>query len=645
MEWVLLLGVVALVIVYCARQQPRWPFLVAAVVGGVPGAICVLRVLDRFAVGTEPLRLHGVMIFGGAFGAAAGAGVAFAIVGSCMGPRPQQVGGLLGALLAAAVGPSLMLLAPQWCFERVEDFAFVALLSVTALLGAFVGAQLGRAYHRFRHAWQKPVLVGAVAAVAVAGVAHLALRTDTIRAHVHSIRQLREAGDVEAMLYKVASVRRSKLRSHARDVYVEMAPRAALEHEDWHVRYRAAIVLGAQGDERTLPILLEVLKRRRGFEEKAIRTLGALGDRRAVPVLLNEAQDPQGLRMEAMQTLGKIHDRRAVLALIRLLKTEDDADLARVAARTLGRIGDQQAVPVLMELLNDERGQVARAAARALGQIGDGRAVPALLEGVTRSAVLGSEAAQAAAKIRDPRVVPALVDLLAHKELLVRWAAVAALRSIDDPAAVQALIEALKHPEAHEAARDALENLGKLDTPEAQAAHRAWEKNRERLERPLVHLQRDGDIEGIVLHFRYGGDHVEAARALAGIARKRSVPILIEKLKDAHRHMRQAAAVGLGETEDEGALPPLIEALSDSILPVREAAVEALGRTGRHGAVDALANALRDRLLHSSAAEALTRIGTPAARAALEEYNENNSKPSWWADAPAQGSDAIPDHD
>jgi|GEM_PF-1376994 len=645
MEWVLLLGVVALVIVYCARQQPRWPFLVAAVVGGVPGAICVLRVLDRFAVGTEPLRLHGVMIFGGVFGAAAGAGVAFAIVGSCMGPRPQQVGGLLGALLAAAVGPSLMLLAPQWCFERVEDFAFVALLSVTALLGAFVGAQLGRAYHRFRHAWQKRVLVGAVAAVAVAGVAHLALRTDTIRAHVHSIRQLREAGDVEGMLYKVASVRRSKLRSHARDVYVEMAPKAALEHEDWHVRYRAAIILGAQGDERTLPILLEVLKRRRGFEEKAIRALGALGDRRAVPALLNEVEDPQGFRTEAMQALGNMRDGRAVPLLIRLLKTEDDADLARAAVQTMGTIGDPRAVPLLMELLNDRRQLVGWPAADALGQIGDSRAVPALLDALESGRYVGGPAAQAAAKIRDPRVVPALAHLLRHEEWLVRRHAVDALRTIDDPAAVQALIEALKNPEMHGDAQDALENLGKLDTPEAQAAHRVWEKNRERLERPVDDLQRDGDIEGIVVHLQYGDRRVQAARALASIAREQSVPILIEKLADANRYVREAAAVGLGETEDERAVPALIEALSDGALPVREAAVAALGRTGRHGAVDALANALRDRLLHSSAAEALTRIGTPAAQAALEEYNENNSKPSWWADTPAQGSDAIPDHD
>ncbi len=645
MEWVLLLAVVAVVIVYCARQQPRWPFFVAAVVGGVPGAICVLRVLDRFAVGTEPLRLHGLMIFGGAFGAAAGAGVAFAIVGSCMGARPQQVGGLLGALLATAVGSSLMLLAPQWCFERLEDFAFVALLTVIALLGAFVGAQLGRAYPRFRHAWQKRVLVGAVAAVAVAGVAHLALRTDTIRAHVHSIRQLREAEDVEGMLYKVASVRRSKLRSHARDVYVEMAPAAALKHEDWHVRYRAAVALAAQGDERTLPILLQVLERRRGFEEKAINALAQIGDERAVPALLNEVEDPQGFRTAAMQALGKIRDARAVPLLIRLLKTEDDADLARAAVQTMGTIGDPRAVPVLVELLDDERSQVGSAAVGALGQIGDARAVPALLEAVKRSAYLGGEAARAVANIDDPRVIPALADLLTDEEWIVRARAVDALQTIDDPGAVEALIEALKNPEMHGDAVRALESLGKLDTPEAQAAHRVWEKNRERLERPVDDLQRDGDIEGIVVHLQYGDRRVQAARALASIAREQSVLILIEKLADANRYVREAAAVGLGETEDDRAVPALVEALSDSTLPVREAAVEALGRTGRHGAVDALANALRDRLLHSSAAEALTRIGTLAARAALEEYNENKSKPSWWADTPAQGSDAIPDHD
>ncbi len=192
MEWLVVAGVVAVVIFYCRRQRPWWPFALAAAIGGAPGAACGLQVLGTFVTPDEMATLPGTIVLVAAVGAAGGACAAMAIVGCCMGSRAQAVGGLLGALAGIAVSPMSMLLVPQWCFERLEDCAFVAIASALTLIGVFAGARLATRDPGLPHKRQTRAAAGVAVILIAAGGAHMALRQDTVRAHGNSLRRLME---------------------------------------------------------------------------------------------------------------------------------------------------------------------------------------------------------------------------------------------------------------------------------------------------------------------------------------------------------------------------------------------------------------------------------------------------------------------
>jgi HEAT repeat protein len=578
MGWLLVVVLAGLVIFLCARQRPCWPFFVAAVVGGGPGAICAISVFRQLLTPGELALLSAVVPAVGAIGGAAGACAAMAIVGSCIGPREQVLGGLLGGVAAAVVGPSLMLLVPQLCFEGIEDFGFVAGMTVVTLVGVFVGSRLGRAYPQLRRA-RRRVAMGILAAVVVAGVAHLGLRADAVRAHVRSIRQLREAGDFEGMSYKVAHPVSDDLGPIVRDICADMDPIAALRHSDRRVRSRAAAKLGQSEDQRTLRVLIQVLQERRGAEREAVNALQKRADPQAVPAIAGVLDDgPIEVRVQAATLLGRLRDSRAVPALVRALRAEADAELPVAAAEALGEIGDRRAVPGLLETLRRDHRELAEKTADALR------------------------------KIDDERIAPALVRLVADEDAGTRARACLALMRIGDPRAVQPLREVLRGRQGYGPARQALDRLAALDMPEAQAIVRQHNLRQQKLTREIGELKRDGDAVGLILHLFEGadGDRPDAGRAL-------------------------------GELRDKRGVPALICALRYEAWRTREAAAEALGAFHDAHPVEPLAQALRDPLAHGEAAEALAQIGTRQARAALAEYARSKHKPSWWGHTWPQG--------
>jgi HEAT repeat protein len=85
------------------------------------------------------------------------------------------------------------------------------------------------------------------------------------------------------------------------------------------------------------------------------------------------------------------------------------------------------------------------------------------------------------------------------------------------------------------------------------------------------------------------------------------------------RHVRQLAAVVLGDLGDASAVPALLSAVGDRDEAVRKCAVDALGRIGDASAIPALIGALQDmdRGVRCNAANALGRIGDPSAVSAL----------------------------
>lgn len=178
--------------------------------------------------------------------------------------------------------------------------------------------------------------------------------------------------------------------------------------------------------------------------------------------------------------------------------------------------------------------------------------------------------AQALAQI-GVAAVPSLLEALRDPDSRVRFAITSALRQIGHPATMPGLLEALRDP--------------------------------------------DSRVRGV------------AAEALEQIGAA-AVPGLLVALRDRAWDVRQAAARTLGQIGDAAAVPGLREALHDQNLDVRSEAVRALGQIGTAAAVPSLIEQLSDMTkpyfsayrICDLAAEALERIATPEALAAVAEW-------------------------
>ncbi|MGC8667801.1 MAG: MFS transporter [Chthonomonadales bacterium] len=114
----------------------------------------------------------------------------------------------------------------------------------------------------------------------------------------------------------------------------------------------------------------------------------------------------------------------------------------------------------------------------------------------------------------------------------------------------------------------------------------------------------------------------QAIQMLGGGKNVLALDELIEALTDASLHVRERAAIALGELGDERAVPALIQAAGDPATGITEAAAEALGRIGDERAVPVLAAMLQKggEAEAVAAARALGRIGTRSAADALTQY-------------------------
>lgn len=241
---------------------------------------------------------------------------------------------------------------------------------------------------------------------------------------------------------------------------------AVMWDQSLNVRRIAAEAIGRFRDERTVGPLIELLKAHLSYGDEpyvrvcqeAIRSLGRLGDWRAVEPLLSVfGSAHEGLHREAADALDKIgwrpdtgqagasywaarHDwlkcidigGPAVVPLCALLTIADATTRLR-AVETLGEIGDRRAVPTLAQCLRDWR--------------------------FTRRETI----VQALAKINDPSAIDALLESLSNEE--IRSAAVKALAEVGEPA-VRPLMGLLKNPdpEVVNAAGEALEAMGSVAT-------------------------------------------------------------------------------------------------------------------------------------------------------------------------------------
>jgi len=202
-----------------------------------------------------------------------------------------------------------------------------------------------------------------------------------------------------------------------------------------------------------------------------------------------------------------------------------DPEVRLVAVRVLEAIGSSAAVDALSGILADEVPAVRRTAVRALGRMADEGAVPALVGVVTGT----------------------------HGDLHQKRLAAAALGSIDDRAAAEALAAQLRHE-----GPGARSLPGRPTVPSAPD-RAVWE--------PLTRiLLNDPDPEARSL----------AAVTLVEIGCEAAIPELIEATADPSPVVRLAAATALGDFDTWPARRALAKLTDDPDPLVREAATGAL---------------------------------------------------------------------
>ncbi len=328
----------------------------------------------------------------------------------------------------------------------------------------------------------------------------------------------------------------------------------------------------------------------------------------------------------------RLGGKAAVGELLEALRGRDlQARLA--AGRILKRVRDPQAVKLLLAALDDEHAQVRSVAAAALGVIVSGLDEPA------RSEI-------------NQEVAAALTRALRDRSIPVRMAAARALGQTGDREALPALIDALKDisPHVRGASAWAIGEVGARHPEEGARAlptviamlHDVDGSVRAQTAEALGRIgaacsaprTRTYAVPTLLDAFRDPSVQVRsaAARALGRIGPD-AAPGLVAALRDDEMQVRSAAAWVLQEIGDKygqaaaKAAPALIAALDDVDERVRWYAVGALGVIRDPRAVPGLVKMLEDtdqppglydeKRICDVAAEALERIGTAEARAAL----------------------------
>jgi HEAT repeat protein/beta-lactamase regulating signal transducer with metallopeptidase domain len=298
---------------------------------------------------------------------------------------------------------------------------------------------------------------------------------------------------------------------------------------------------------------------------------------------------------EARDVDGLTAESAALPATVAAAAAQSTATDSQAPTRTQSR---DTAVPALLSVVKDSNVAVRLAAVEALGNLEDPRAVDALVQALRTDtdARVREAAAESLGEIDSNRAVPGLIAALGSERVSAVRAKIAwALGEIDDARAVDALSAAVRDT-APEVRRQAVWAIGELEATGGVPA--------------LISVLRDPDVE----------TRKQAVWALGEIKSADAITGVSAATKDADAEVRKQAVESLGEIADKRALPALEAATRDAEVEVRQQAVEAIGQLdGLKSAPQALIAATRDadRGVRKAAAEALGQLEDEAAVSAL----------------------------
>ena len=211
----------------------------------------------------------------------------------------------------------------------------------------------------------------------------------------------------------------------------------------------------------------------------------------------------------------------------------------------------------------------------------------------------GSRSSESAASAA---AIAGLVGAISDTDVEVRRAAISALGELEDPRAIEALMQALRSDEDAEVRKTAAWALGQLEDERAVAALTTALRQDSEVEVRKMSAWALGQIEdeaavealGAALGDRSAEVRSTSVWALGQIEAPASVRFLIPLLKDTDANTRKQTAWALGQIESREAVAPLSAIIGDENVEVRETVVWALGQIEDPAAAGALAGALKD---------------------------------------------------
>ncbi|MEA3366726.1 MAG: HEAT repeat domain-containing protein [Planctomycetota bacterium] len=357
----------------------------------------------------------------------------------------------------------------------------------------------------------------------------------------------------------------------------------------------------------------------------------------AVPALLEYLADPsRPVRKEAVDALEWIRDPRSAIPLAKRLAVEPDSEIRKVVAVTLGKLGDKRAGEALLAALKDSNYMVRAHAARSLGSLGVREACRPLIRALQKERVKDARfaAAQGLGRLADARAFDALLAALKDPEASVREDAALALAAVGDPRALEPLTALLEDPLVR-VRRRAVRSLGVLGDPRALPALilRLGDSDTWTARTAATALGQMGGPQAAralvgMLDAEKASVRTSAIEALAHMGARQAAPAVRQAMASPDAAVRRTAADALGWLGDRAAVGALISALKDPDDSVRERAVQALGNLAEPDTVDAVLAALKDEDTHVryAAAMALRWFDAPRVNPALVEALADDRK-------------------
>jgi len=402
--------------------------------------------------------------------------------------------------------------------------------------------------------------------------------------------------------------------------------------------------LGRLGTDQAVETLIALLDDRDVPRSQVLYALGASGRARSAEVLAKHLQDPQDV-WAASQALSRVATPYAVNALTAAL-LRSDAYRAGALARGLSALADDvpQASDALHLVLVGPRTPVRAAALLALAEDHDPAVYDILVADVRTRGPAAAQAVVALGQLGDPRAVSLLANEARDGSTDTRYGAIAALAQLDHPLADQALLRLVAEAPAPVAAQ-AVGSVPRVDDPAMVDALLDAGEGRPRavtqaiLQRLLGEAWGLGQVPPRVLDLArhqltaasWDTWGIDPVGVLLQHGTDADVVLVEEALRTGPTNLRSAAVWSLSSAPPHRA-ERLLELLSaDPDMNVRQGALSVMMQLGMYDLVEQrlLADLENGGMSYGSTEHLLVQLGTPEAMKAVMDRIEGGTRREW----------------